>query len=177
MLGKKTDAERELAEARQLNEELRTAAAEAEEGLMEARSELEGRTARIAELEAEVGKLRSAGESGRAATDELRSNLKSANEGLAQAVEKYREVRLCNAPEIPHELVPLAPTIGEIDAHFERAEKVVENVRTRLADEKPAGLRPRWSVGPTRYPDTREMSAQEKISIGLKRLAERENAK
>lgn len=96
-------------------------------------------------------------------TREENSNLKSQ---LAQAVEKYRQVILSAAPELPSELLS-GSSIEDLDASLENARKVVQKVKERFEQQAktvsvPIGAPPRGEA------DLTSMSAREKIEYGLK---------
>jgi hypothetical protein len=111
---------------------------------------------------------------------ELRETAEARSAALLDAVARYREVRLLNAPDIPEDLVPPSATLAEVDLYFERAEKVVGKVQERLTQQQRdhgPGLPATSGSAPRRYPDYSSLSASEKIRIGLQQLNERETAK
>lgn len=86
---------------------------------------------------------------------------------LAGAAQRYRELLLAGAPEVPAELVSGA-TIEEVDASFAAARGVVAEVRRRIeeqsgAEHVPAGAPPRAA------PDLSGLSPAEKIAFALSR--------
>lgn len=63
---------------------------------------------------------------------ELEARLSAAEAAAGAATTRYREARLAAQPEIPEELVGGA-TVEEIDASIERARRIVDAIRSRLA--------------------------------------------
>jgi hypothetical protein len=86
---------------------------------------------------------------------------------------KYREAKLAAAPEVPPDLVPASETLAEIDEGFEAAQRVVSQLRERMAEERQSARVPVGSPV-RRAPDLSALSPSEKIRMGLRDLAERE---
>lgn len=143
-----------------------------QEELAEARAELEGLQVGAADSEARASHLESQ-------ETELRRELAQANDeaaareeelaGLRQqtrsSAERYRELVLQQAPELPAELVT-GETVEEIDVALQRARETVLKVRGHLESQAQAGRVP---VGaPARSgPDLTALSPEEKIRFGL----------
>jgi hypothetical protein len=103
---------------------------------------------------------------------QVRSEAQEARTRLAEAAVKYREAKLASAPDVPHDLVPAAESLAEIDG-VEAARRVVgESAR---ADAGRAAVA-RVPVGSPvrRAPDLSALPAAEKIKLGLRELSERE---
>ena len=150
---------------------------ELQDELAAARSELErlqvtaaDREARAAHLELELSALREelagAREEARSRDEELRGQNETLATQAQSAAQRYRELILQQSPELPEELV-MGESVAEIDAALERARETVSKVRGHL--ESQAQLT-RVPVGaPVRSgPDLSGLSAEEKISAGLR---------
>lgn len=92
---------------------------------------------------------------------------------LSEAAVKYREAKLSAAPEVPADLVPASESLAEIDEGFEAAQRVVGQLKERMAEERQSARMPVGSPS-RRAPDLSGLSASEKIRVGLKELSERE---
>ncbi len=127
---------------------------------------------RIAALEGELAAARSESASVAAEAADLRAQLDASRAGMLEAALKYREARLAAAPDVPAELVPESPDIGEIDNGFQAAVRIVRQVRESA--EQDARLARVPAGAPARRPaDLSTLSASEKIRLGLERLADR----
>ena len=153
-----TAVQEELAEARVELERLQVGAADSE--------------ARAAQLEAQEAELRhelaQANHEAEAREQELaglRSQTETLREQTKSSAERYRELVLQQAPELPAELVT-GETVEEIDVALERARETVSKVRGHLESQAQAGRVP---VGaPARSgPDLSALSPEEKIRFGL----------
>ncbi len=93
--------------------------------------------------------------------------LASLREQMALTVNKYRELALAVAPEVPAELVRGA-TVEEIEASLAGAREVVDRVKQQLESQRaqervPTGAPPRVPV------DLSGLSPREKIAYALTR--------
>ena len=151
---------------------------ELQEELAGARSELErlqmtaaDREARAAHVEAELASAREELAGAREAAQSREEELLARNDELsAQArgvAQRYRELILQQAPELPEELVT-GDSVAEIDAALECARETVARVRGHIESQAQAARVP---VGaPVRLgPDLSGLSAAEKIQQGLGR--------
>ncbi len=160
------ETQERLAEAQAQIEVLQPQAADAEARLATLRGELSEVRGEIVSLKAELGETRAARDSAHAELDSLRSQMADARGELDDAALKYREARLAAAPHIPSDLVAAAGDLGEIDRQFEAAERVVEQLRDKLQEDKQAARVP-LGTPPRRAPDVSGLSAAEKIKLGL----------
>jgi chromosome segregation ATPase len=167
------ELEEQLAEARAQIEALQAAAADAEARAATARDELKASRDEHEALRSQLAATEGEREEARGAVTELEAMAEATRGQLRDAVARYREARLSAAPDIPHDLVPAHATIEEIDREFEAAERVVGQLREKIAREAveqaraarvPAGAPAR------RGPDVSSLSASEKIKLGLQRL-------
>lgn len=134
---------------------------ETEEG-DEATSPAEADGEERAALEAELAEARGALDEAQAVRARLEAD-------LAAAVESCRAALLASAPELPAELVQ-GGTVAELEASFESAKAMAERVRRQVESEAaqervPAGAPPRRGV------DASALTSQQKILLGLRRLA------
>jgi chromosome segregation ATPase len=136
-------------------------------------------TARQSQHEAEVQELRGRLEASRAETEAARSEaatqageLERLTESMSsvetqgrEAVQRYRAVVLEREPQLPGDLVT-GETVGEVDAAVERARQTVAQVRQHL-DQQAQALRVPAGAPARGSPDASELSAAEKIRLGL----------
>ena len=114
---------------------------------------------RLAEAQAQIESLQTA-----AADAEARAR-------LPKAAVKYREAKLASAPDVPHDCVPQAESLAEIDEGFEAARRVVGELRERMQEERQSARVPAGS--PVRRAlDLSSLPAAEKIKLGLRELSE-----
>ena len=132
------------------------------------------REARAAQLETQLSELREevAQARGRAQAreQELGEQARALEGQVQSAAQRYRELALQQAPELPAELVA-GETVEEVDAALQRARETVSKVRGHLesqaqADRVPVGAPPRSG------PDFSAMSTAEKIRYGLEQRSE-----
>ena len=171
-----TELEEQLADALAQVESLQAAAADAEaraatvQGELQAAQE-EGSAAKLQMLELAVDR-------DAVATDleQARLELTDARSQLREAAVRYREAKLAAAPDVPHDLVPRLETLADIDREFEAAQRVVAQLREKMAEESaresrnarvPAGAPAR------RAQDLSSLSTSEKIRLGLQQLSGR----
>ena len=151
------ELEDELAAARAEVERLQTTAAD--------------REARAAHLEAQLAELRvemvQTQERAQASEQEAAERSQALEGQLSSASQRYRELTLELAPELPGELVAGA-TVEEIDASVQRARETVAKVRGHIETQAQVGRVPVGSP-PRSGPDLSSMSAAEKIRFGLER--------
>ncbi|HEY7466532.1 MAG TPA: hypothetical protein VIB47_07545 [Dehalococcoidia bacterium] len=159
-----------------------------EEQLATAHADIERLQTQIADLEArdsergvELKELRGQLQASRAEAEEARSRLVSQAEetqGLRESValsesqsrealQRYRAAVLQREPQLPADLVT-GETVSELEAAVERARQTVAQVRQHLEQQAqalrvPAGAPARGS------PDPSELSAGEKIRLGLQK--------
>ncbi len=127
-------------------------------------SHLESERAELAEALAEARREIEAREREQA---EAREQIEGLQTLVRNAAQRYRELALTHAPELPAELVA-GDTVEEVDASVQRARETVSKVRGHLESQAQAGRVP---VGaPARSePDLSSLSAEEKIKLGLQR--------
>ncbi len=97
----------------------------------------------------------------------LREAISQAEARSQEALQRYREAALQREPQLPADLVT-GDTVSELDAAIERARQTVAQVRQHLEQQAqalrvPAGAPARGS------PDASELSAGEKIRLGLQK--------
>lgn len=157
-------------ELTQVQEELASTQAEFEQLQVAAAD----REARAAQLETQLSELREemAQTRGRAQAreQELGEQARALEGQVQSAAQRYRELALEQAPELPAELVA-GETVEEVDAALQRARETVSKVRGHLesqaqADRVPVGAPPRSE------PDLSALSAEEKIRYGLEQRSE-----
>lgn len=149
------------------------AAADAEARAATALEELAAATQARSSAEVQLAEAATARELIEGELSQLRSEPREARTGLAEAAVKYREARLALAPEVPHDLVPQAESLAEIDEGFEAARRVVGELRERMHEERQSARVPVGSPV-RRAPDVSSLPASEKIKLGLRELSERE---
>ena len=132
------------------------------------------REARAAQLETQLSELREevAQTRGRAQAreQELGEQARALEGQVQSAAQRYRELALQQAPELPAELVA-GETVEEVDVSLQQARETVSKVRGHLesqaqADRVPVGAPPRSG------PDLSAMSTAEKIRYGLEQRSE-----
>lgn len=152
---------------------------ELEEQLTEARAELEGlrattadREARAAHLESQLAELREelsrAQEDGEARAQELATateRTEALDAQVRSSAERYRELLLQHAPELPEELVT-GESVEAIEESLSRARETVAKVRGHLESQ---ALAARVPVGapPRSAPGHAALSTEDKIGLGL----------
>jgi chromosome segregation ATPase len=100
-------------------------------------------------------------------TEHLREAISQAEAQSREALQRYRDALLQREPQLPAELVT-GETVSELEAAVERARQTVAQVRQHLEQQAqalrvPAGAPARGS------PDPSELSAGEKIRLGLQK--------
>jgi len=130
------------------------------------------REARAAHLEGQLAQLRdelAQAQGEVAARDEelvgLRERAESLQTQVQGAAQRYRELALEHAPELPAELVT-GGTVDEVEQALQRARETVSKVRGHLESQAQAGRVPVGSP-PRSGPDLSSLSTEEKIRIGL----------
>ena len=84
---------------------------------------------------------------------------------LSDALERYRALLLAHDPDVPTDLVQ-GGSVAELDASYERASALVEQLRLR-AQEQAAQDRVPAGAPARRTADTAGLSPQQKIMLGL----------
>jgi myosin protein heavy chain len=100
-------------------------------------------------------------------TQRLQEAISRAEAQSQEALNRYREAALQREPQLPADLVT-GETVADVDAAIERARQTVAQVRQHLEQQAqalrvPAGAPARGS------PDTSDLSAGEKIRLGLQK--------
>jgi regulator of replication initiation timing len=100
-------------------------------------------------------------------TLQLRESIEQAAAQSREALGRYREAVLQREPQLPAELVT-GDTVSELESAVERARQTVAQVRQHLEQQAqalrvPAGAPARGS------PDTSDLTAGEKIRLGLQK--------
>jgi uncharacterized coiled-coil protein SlyX len=96
---------------------------------------------------------------------QVRTALEQAGERTRSAAARYREIVLQREPELPGDLVG-GETVEEVDAGLERARQTVAQVRQHLESQAQAQRIPPGAPA-RREPDLSELSAADKIRLGL----------
>ena len=153
-----TTTQEELAEAKAELEELQVGTADREARSAHLESELAEALAELATAQdtAKARDLELAGVSER--TQALESQARD-------AAQRYRDLALRGAPELPEELVA-GETVEEVEQALQRARETVSNVRGHLESQAQAGRVP-VGAPPRSGPDLAGMSSEEKIRFGL----------
>ncbi len=157
------ELEEQLADALAQVDSLQTAAADAEARAATARAELTAVRESHDAAQAQIAEIEAARGSAEGELSQVRSQLRD-------AAARYREARLAAAPEVPHDLVPAVESLDEVDREFEAAQRVVNQLREKMAEESQAAARAlRVPAGsPVRRPqDLSVLSPAEKIKLGL----------
>lgn len=150
-------------------EELAAARAEVEQ-LQVTLADREARTAHVegqlAGLRDELSQVRGESEARETELSGLREREQSLAGQVQDAAQRYRELALQHAPELPQELVA-GDNVDAIDEALQRARETVSKVRGHLESQAQAGRVP---VGaPARSgPDPSTLSTDEKIQLGLR---------
>jgi hypothetical protein len=170
MMARRTEDEGEevddrLAEAQAQIESLRTAATDAEARAATALEELAAANEARLSAEAQLAELATAREMAEGELSRVRSEVEEVRSRLSEAAVKYREAKLASAPEVPHDLVPQAESLAEIDEGFEAARGVVGELRERMQEERQSARVP---VGSSvrRAPDLRALRRLRRSSLG-----------
>jgi chromosome segregation ATPase len=128
--------------------------------LRELKGQLDAARGQQAVLEAERG-----------ARDEelarLRESVEAAQAHGLEAVMRFREAALAREPELPSDLVG-GESVAEVEASLERARQTVAQVRQHL-DQQAQTQRVPAGAPARSEPDFSELSAAEKIRLGLRR--------
>ncbi|MEX1254039.1 MAG: hypothetical protein WEE64_06840 [Dehalococcoidia bacterium] len=153
-----TALQEELAAARAEMERLQATAADSQ--------------ARASHLDAQLSGLRGELEEGRSqaqAGEEAQALLREQSESLQTQVrgsaQRYRELALRQAPELPADLVA-GDTVDEVEESLQRARETVARVRGHLEQQAQAGRVP-VGAPPRSGPDMAALSAEDKIRLGL----------
>ena len=167
------DSDERMAEAQAQIEALQTTAADAEARAATAKAQLAAVQEARASAESQLAEVASAREAAEGELSRLRSDVEEVHTRLSEAAVKYRAAKLAGAPEVPADLVPESESLAEIDEGFEAAQRVVGQLRERMAEERQSARVPVGSPS-RRAPDLSGLSAAEKIRVGLRELSERE---
>ena len=145
----------------------------AQEELAAARAELERLQETAADSEARAAhaesQLTQANEEIELARGESEAREQDLTAQLQSAADRYRDLALEQAPELPAELVSGA-TVAEVDEALQRARETVSKVRGHLESQAQAGKVP-VGAPPRSEPDLSGLSTEEKISYGLQQRA------
>ena len=144
-----------------------------QEELASARAELERLQETAADSEARAthveSQLTQANEEIELARSESEAREQDLTAQLQSAADRYRDLALEQAPELPAELVSGA-TVAEVDEALQRARETVSKVRGHLESQAQAGKVP-VGAPPRSEPDLSGLSTEEKISYGLQQRA------
>ncbi len=144
-----------------------------QEELAAARAELERLQETAADSEARAAHVESqltqANEEIELARSESEAREQDLTAQLQSAADRYRELALGHAPDLPAELVSGA-TVAEVDEALQRARETVSKVRGHLESQAQAGKVP-IGAPPRSEPDLSGLSTEEKISYGLQQRA------
>ena len=144
-----------------------------QEELAAARAELERLQETAADSEARAAHVESqltqANEEIELARSESETREQDLTAQLKSAADRYREMALEQAPELPAELVT-GTTVAEVDEALQRARETVSKVRGHLESQAQAGKIP-VGAPPRSEPDLSGLSTEEKISYGLQQRA------
>ena len=105
---------------------------------------------------------------------ELRSQLDTARGQARTAALRFREALLRTDPDVPPEMVPESDEIEGIELMFDRAQRIVAQVKEQALEEAQRSARVPAGSPARRAPDLSALSASEKIRMGLESLSERE---
>jgi chromosome segregation ATPase len=140
--------------------DLQARASQGQIELRELKGQLEAARSQRAALEAERG----------AQAEELarlRGSVEAAQANGREAVMRFREAALEREPELPSDLIG-GESVAEVEASLERARQTVAQVRQHL-DQQAQTLRVPAGAPASSEPDFSELSAAEKIRLGLRR--------
>ncbi len=144
-----------------------------QEELAAARAELERLQETAADSEARAAHVESqltqANEEIELARSEREAREQDLTAQLQSAADRYRELALEQAPELPGELVSGA-TVAEVDEALQRARETVSKVRGHLESQAQAGKVP-VGAPPRSEPDLSGLSTEEKVAYGLQQRA------
>ena len=151
-----------------LEEQLRAAQADIEQ-LQSRLAEAEAQSSRhgeeVAELRRRLGRREAEVSQRGEELERLQSALEEARSQRVEAVQRYRDAALAREPELPADLVA-GESIGEVEAALSRARETVAQVRQRIEEQAQSLRVP--SGAPARVePDVSDLSASEKIRLGL----------
>jgi predicted RNase H-like nuclease (RuvC/YqgF family) len=134
--------------------------------LAEAESRDAERAAKDAELKRQISTLEAQLTEQSSEVEGLRSTLTNVQEQARDAAQRYRQAVLDREPELPAELVS-GGSVSEVDDSVARARETVSQVRLHLEQQAQARRVP--AGAPVRgEPDVAELSASEKIRLGLR---------
>lgn len=167
------DIDERVAEAQAQIEALQTAAADAEARAATASAELAAAREARTNAETQLAEVASGREAAEVELSRLRSDVEEVRTQLSEAAVKYREAKLSAAADVPADLVPASENLAEIDEAFEAAQRVVGQLKERMAAERQSARVPVGSPTRRGAPDLSGLSAAEKIRVGLKELSER----
>jgi regulator of replication initiation timing len=140
--------------------EMQARASQGQVELSELKGQLDAARSQQAALEAERG-----------ARDEelarLRESVEAAEAQGREALTRFREAALAREPELPSDLVA-GESVAEMEASLEKARQTVAQVRQHLY-EQAQNLRVPAGAPARSEPDLSELSASEKIRLGLRR--------
>ena len=142
---------------------------ELQERLEETNAQLEALQASLADAEARAATLEeraAQAEANSAQWSEAAKELETAQARLRDAAARYRTARLEAHPDIPPDMVTEAEDIDEIERQVAAAERVVGQLKERLATEN-AVKAPAGSPARRSGPDLSGLSPAEKIRLGL----------
>jgi len=164
------ELEEQLADALAQIDSLQAVAADAEARAATAQAELNAVRESHDAAQAQIAEIEAARDSAQVELVQTRADLGEARSQLRDAATRYREARLTAAPQVPHDLVPAVESLDEVDREFEAAQRVVNQLREKMAEEsQAAGRAVRVPAGsPVRRPqDLAGLSPTEKIRLGL----------
>ena len=134
------------------------------------------REARTSHLDAQLAQVRDELEASRSqaqASEQELASLRDRSESLQTQVQgsaqRYRELALQQAPELPADLV-VGETVEEVQESLQRARETVARVRGHLEQQAQAGRVP-VGAPPRSGPDMSGLSAEDKIRLGLQQGA------
>jgi len=152
----------------QLQEENRCLREEKETGdreLEETRARLDERDAAFAPVKEELEKVRNELAGRDAEIEKLNEDTAALGDGLARAVNAYREEVIRATPGLTPELVG-GETVEEVNASLEKAKGVIESVRKSLEAGRAEGKVPAGAP-PRTVPDLSSLSPAEKIKYAI----------
>ncbi len=165
-----SELEEQLADALAQIDSLQTAAADAEARAATARADLTAARESHDAAQSHVAEIEAARDGAQGELATARAELGDARSQLREAAVRYREARLAAAPEVPHDLVAAVESLDEVDREFEAVQRVVNQLREKLAEEsQAAGRAVRVPAGSParRVQDLSGLSPAEKIKLGL----------
>jgi chromosome segregation ATPase len=121
--------------------------------------------AQVAQVRDELEASRSQAQAGEQELASLRERSESLQTQVQGSAQRYRELALQQAPELPAELVA-GDTVDEVEESLQRARETVARVRGHLEQQAQAGRVP-VGAPPRSGPDMSALSAEDKIRLGL----------